>query len=154
MEDMPENIEIVEMKSTHLADVCEIAIFSFPIPWSYDSFSNELNNKLATYIVASKNDKVVGFGGIWVIFDESHITNIAVHPDYRGLGIGDILMEALIKKSYDKGSKDITLEVRRSNVVAQNLYKKYGFAQDGIRKKYYQDNGEDAIIMWKREIKA
>jgi len=148
---LPEDLRIVKMTSEHLADVYEVSVLSFPIAWSFESLERELENKLATYIVALHNGKAIGFGGVWVIFDESHITNIAVHPDHRGFGIGSILMNALLKTSYSKGARDITLEVRSSNTVAQNLYEKFGFIKEGIRKKYYQDNGEDAVIMWKKQ---
>lgn len=147
---MLEDFEIVDMRLEHLGDICEISIFSFPIPWSYDSFKRELNNKLASYLVALLNNKVVAYGGIWVILDEAHITNIAVHPDYRYKGIGEELLKALLEKAYAREAKEITLEVRISNLTAQSLYKKAGFVQEGIRKRYYEDNKEDALIMWKR----
>ncbi|MNM53205.1 Protease synthase and sporulation negative regulatory protein PAI 1 [compost metagenome] len=141
---------IVDMTSEHLVDICEISIFSFPIPWSYDSFKRELKNKLASYLVVIMDNRVIAYGGIWVILEEAHITNIAVHPDYRCKGIGETLLNALLDKAYARGAKEITLEVRVSNLPAQWLYKKLGFSEEGIRKNYYEDNKEDALIMWKR----
>ena len=101
-------------------------------------------------MVAEVNNKVVGFAGLWAICNEGHITNIAVHPNYRGQGIGSKLVESLIENSSSWYINSLTLEVRASNKIAQNLYKKYGFKEEGMRKHYYQDNNEDAIIMWKR----
>jgi [ribosomal protein S18]-alanine N-acetyltransferase len=95
---------------------------------------------------------IVGFAGLWLMVDESHITTIAVHPDYRGHGVGETLLSALIGISYDIGARMVTLEVRVSNSVAQNLYRKYGFKEAGVRRRYYSDNHEDAYIMWTDEI--
>lgn len=95
---------------------------------------------------------IVGFAGLWLMVDESHITTIAVHPDYRGQGVGETLLSALIGISYDIGARMVTLEVRVSNSVAQNLYRKYGFKEAGVRRRYYSDNHEDAYIMWTDEI--
>jgi len=91
---------------------------------------------------------VVGYAGIWLNLDEGHITTIAVHRDYRGRGIGELLLLGLIDQAYDLGASQLTLEVRVSNTVAQKLYVKYGFRILGDRKRYYTDNGEDAAIMW------
>jgi len=95
---------------------------------------------------------IVGFAGLWLMVDESHITTIAVHPDYRGQGVGETLLSALVGISYDIGARMVTLEVRVSNTVAQNLYRKYGFKEAGVRRRYYSDNHEDAYIMWTDEI--
>lgn len=138
------------MKESDLTDVLEISTLSLKESWSLDSFTKELTNPLAKYIVAKSNNKIIGFAGIWIIVDEGHITNIAVHPEYREKGVGSALVSSLIEKSKEWGCTALTLEVRFSNIPAQNLYKKYGFENDGIRKNYYHDNNEDAIIMWKR----
>lgn len=131
--------------------VFDISNASFSIPWSIESINGELNNPLAKYIVARDeiNDLVVGFVGIWIVVGEGNITNIAVHPDYRGNGIGDKLLSSLINLCYDLNCSLINLEVRESNYKAQNLYKKFGFNIDGIRKGYYEDNKENAILMSK-----
>lgn len=139
------------MLEDDLDRVTEISNLSLKESWSIDSFLNELSNPLAKYIIAKENGKPIGFAGVWTIVDEGHITNIAVHPDYRGRGIGSMLLEELIEKCYSLGCNSLTLEVRASNIAAQNLYKKYLFIEEGIRKNYYKDNKEDAIIMWRRQ---
>lgn len=147
------DIEITSLNIEHINSIITIDCLSFPTPWSKDSFIKEIeNNKFARYVVAKKNGAVVGYAGMWLILDEGHITNIAVHPEHRGIGIGNLLLEALIKICKKEASVSMTLEVRKSNIIAQNLYKKYGFVEDGIRKNYYADNKEDAIIMWKHNI--
>ncbi|HKB46290.1 MAG TPA: ribosomal protein S18-alanine N-acetyltransferase, partial [Ktedonobacterales bacterium] len=92
------------------------------------------------------------FAGLWLMIDESQITTIAVHPDYRGRGIGELMLNSLIRISGDIGARMVTLEVRVSNLVAQNLYRKYGFREAGLRRRYYSDNHEDALIMWTEEL--
>lgn len=94
----------------------------------------------------------IGFAGLWLMVDDSHVTTIAVHPDYRGKGIGELMLSSLIGISYEIGARMVTLEVRVSNSVAQNLYRKYGFKEAGVRRRYYSDNHEDALIMWTDEI--
>lgn len=138
------------MNKEDLTDVLEISTLSLKESWSLDSFSKELANPLAKYIVAKSNNKIIGFAGVWVIVDEGHITNIAVHPDYREKGVGSTLVNSLIENCKKWGCKALTLEVRASNTPAHNLYKKFGFVDEGLRKQYYSDNNEDAIIMWKR----
>lgn len=144
------DIKIEPMDYSCLDAIMDINKLSFPICWSRDSFENELKNVFATYLVAKDGENVVGYGGMWIIIDEGHITNIAVHPHYRGKGIGDLLLNSMINNCSEKKVKAMTLEVRSSNIAAQNLYTKHGFIPEGRRKKYYEDNGEDAILMWKR----
>jgi len=91
---------------------------------------------------------IVGYAGIWIMTDEAHITTIASHPDARGQGIGEFLLEALIHRAIEIGARWMTLEVRASNAVAQSLYRKYTFKEMGVRRRYYSDNGEDALVMW------
>lgn len=144
-------IKLSQMKQDDLNAVLKISDASLKESWSLESFSKELSNPLAKYLVAKSDDgKTLGFAGIWTIVDEGHITNIAVHPDYRQKGIGSALVKSLIEHCNSWGYTSLTLEVRKSNIAAQNLYKKYGFVEEGIRKKYYHDNKEDAIIMWRR----
>lgn len=138
------------MRVEDIDAVCNIEKLCFPTPWSYDSFVSEIEqNKFARYTVLELDGKVIGYGGMWKILDEGHITNIAIHPDVKGNGYGNILVKGLIEMAENEGIERITLEVRKSNIIAQNLYKKYGFKDCGIRPKYYEDNGEDAIIMWR-----
>ncbi len=97
---------------------------------------------------------IIAFAGLWLMLDEAHITTIAVHPDFRGRGIGELMLYSLINISRDIGARMVTLEVRVSNTVAQNLYRKYGFREAGVRRRYYSDNHEDALIMWTEDINS
>jgi ribosomal-protein-alanine N-acetyltransferase len=144
------DIKIEPMDINSIEEVLEISELSFPIPWSRKSFEQELSNVFANYFVAKLDTKVIGYGGMWIIIDEGHITNIAVHPKYRNQGVGDSILNKMIYTCNEKKVIAMTLEVRVSNMAAQKLYAKYGFNSEGVRKKYYEDNGEDAIIMWKR----
>lgn len=144
------------MKIEDLEGVYKVELSAFSDPWSFSAFKSEMKNKLAKYIVAEdENGKIVGYIGVWYIIDEAHINNVAVHKEHRGKQIGSMLMEYLIEGCLEDSINSITLEVRKSNEIAQNLYRKYGFKPGGIRKEYYSDNREDAIIMWKqvREVK-
>jgi [ribosomal protein S18]-alanine N-acetyltransferase len=93
-------------------------------------------------------DQVVGFGGMWVLYDEAHVTTIGVAPSHRGRGLGELLLVDLFERAWERNAEWLTLEVRVSNDSAQALYHKYGFSQQGVRRRYYSDNGEDAYIMW------
>ncbi|AFK87617.1 MULTISPECIES: ribosomal protein S18-alanine N-acetyltransferase [Thermoanaerobacterium] len=147
------DIKIRPMVKSDIDKVMEIEYLSFSVPWSFESFVMEVTkNRCAHYIVAEVDGKVAGYGGFWVVVDEGHITNIAVHPDFRGQGVGSAIVEGLIELAKTKGITSMTLEVRESNLVAQSLYKKYGFKPVGKRKGYYQDNNEDAVIMWKYDM--
>lgn len=139
------------MTDKDINGVFNISNSCFSMPWSMESIKGELNNPLAKYIVARDEDSnsVVGFVGVWIVVGEGSITNIAVHPDYRKQGIGGKLLDFLINLCNDLDCSLINLEVRASNYAAQGLYKKYGFVVDGLRKGYYEDNKEDAILMTK-----
>lgn len=100
-----------------------------------------------------RRDPIIGFAGMWLMFDEAHITTIGVHPDYRGQSLGELLMVHLIVEAVSRGAEMVTLEVRVSNEPAQSLYRKYGFTTEGIRRRYYSDNGEDAYIMWSPRVR-
>ncbi|MFD0588877.1 ribosomal protein S18-alanine N-acetyltransferase [Paenibacillus sp. GCM10027627] len=122
---------------------------AFTSPWSEEAFHNELNNNMfARYYVMEGNGELLGYGGMWIIMDEAHITNIAIRADARGKGLGNRLLEQLQHKALHFGAAKMTLEVRASNTIAQSLYLKYGFEPSGIRPRYYSDNEEDALIMW------
>ena len=95
---------------------------------------------------------IIGFAGMWLAFDEAHITTIGVDPEYRGEGLGELLFLAMIDEAIARGANWLTLEVRVSNAPAQALYRKYGFTVHGTRKRYYSDNNEDALIMWSRAL--
>ena len=144
------NISISLMEENDLEDVLEVSSLSLKESWSKGAYQKELSNPIAKYLVAKENNKVIGFAGVWTIVDEGHITNIAVHPNSRKKGIGSALLSSLIENCKTWGCNSLTLEVRESNIPAQNLYKKYNFKEEGVRKKYYKDNNENAIIMWYR----
>lgn len=140
---------IRRMALTDLDRVMEIEKASFSSPWSHASFAHEiLQNPRAVYMVAVLDGEVVGYAGMWVIFDEGHITNVAVHPNHRRTGIARRLLTTLIEIGCAQGAVRYTLEVRLSNIPAQTLYNDMGFRVTGTRKRYYQDNDEDAYIMW------
>ncbi len=144
-----ENFKIELMTQNDLDGVVKVEEESFVISWSRKSFEDELKNDKALYLVAKQDEKVVGYIGTWLILDEAHITNIAVSGEYRNQKIGDKLVNELIEICKEKNIKSMTLEVRNSNTIAQKLYKNHGFKLAGIRKEYYSDNKEDALIMWK-----
>ncbi len=144
-------ISLVAMKNSHLDGVMEIENQSFPTPWSKTAFYHEIAaNDFAYYIVAMAGNKVAGYAGMWVILDEGHITTLAVHPDFRGQGIGTRLLNELIAEAGRRRCEKMTLEVRPSNDQALKLYEKNGFVSYGVRPGYYSDTGEDAVIMWKQ----
>lgn len=128
--------------------------------WSKDSFLSELSNELAKYYSvfiemdngSIESPKLIGYCGFWQILEEAHITNIAVSPDYRKHHVGETLLHTIVDECYRNMVKYITLEVRVGNLPAISLYEKYGFKSLGTRKGYYQDNNEDALIMWTENI--
>lgn len=121
--------------------------------WSKSSFYDEMNNNLAKYYVAkTSTGELVGYAGAWHILDEAHITTIAVKKDYMRKHIGEAIIVKIIEDCYEAKVKYLTLEVRVSNEAAIGLYSKYGFSSLGTRKGYYQDNNEDALIMWTENI--
>lgn len=146
------NLVICPFEEKYLKEILSIENLSFAVPWTKDSMEKELTNKFAKYIVIKLNTLVIGYGGMWIILDEGHITNIAVHPEFRKIGAGKKIIEGLISICKEKNISSLTLEVRASNYIAKKLYTKFGFIEEGIRKNYYNDNNEDAIIMWKRNI--
>lgn len=122
----------------------------FTTPWSRSIFVSELTrNDNAIYAVALVGERIVGYAGVWIILDEGHITNIGVDPSFQRQGIGQGLMDMITKLAVERGAVAMTLEVRVSNFSAQALYTKLGFVPSGIRKEYYQDDKEDALIMWR-----
>ncbi|HEX6971582.1 MAG TPA: ribosomal protein S18-alanine N-acetyltransferase [Limnochordia bacterium] len=143
-------VVIDPMRIRDLSEVLKIERLSFTTPWSRSAFLSELlENDRAYYLVARLGDRPVGYIGVWIVAREGHITNVAVHPDLRRQGVGTCLLEAVAHLCREKGATQLTLEVRRSNAGAQRLYESLGFTSAGIRRAYYRDNDEDAIIMWK-----
>ncbi len=142
------DVVIRRMRTDDLDEVTELENATFATPWSRESFRQELErNVAARYLVAETDGKVIGYAGAWIILDESHITNIAVAQAYRGQGVGRMLTEALLQLLSNLGASYATLEVRVSNERAQNLYRSLGFVSVGKRKRYYEDNQEDAFLM-------
>ena len=144
---MASEYSIRRMTMADVDGVAAVEAATFPTPWSRDAFASEMKNAAARYLVAEKDGRIIGYAGAWIIIDESHITNIAVLSDYRGQGIGRALTAGLMQYLSNLGAAYATLEVRKSNAVAQNLYVSLGFIKLGVRKRYYEDNGEDALIM-------
>lgn len=132
-----------------IPSVVKIEEESFATPWTEEIFEHEMTgNNYAHYIVATYEEEVIGHCGMWIVLDECHITNIAVLKEYRGHGIGEQLLRESVALCLELAVKSMTLEVRVSNEVAQNMYRKLGFQDGGIRKKYYTDDREDALVMW------
>ncbi len=147
-------IELKRMEEADIPSIMEIESVSFgKYHWSENSFVSEINNKMAYYFSAfNEAGKLVGYCGFWDILEEGHITTFAVREEYRSNKIAEQIMINLIKKAQEIGVKWFTLEVRVSNIPAINLYEKFGFESIGVREKYYQDNNEDALIMWTKNI--
>jgi ribosomal-protein-alanine N-acetyltransferase len=167
--DLPFVVELMQLGD--LRQVMAIERVSFPTPWPVSAYRHELTqNDLSTYVVlreqsdrpqedwarrvgrrlsraARRTLPVLGYGGFWMIVEEAHISTLAVHPEWQGRGLGELLLVALIEASMLCGAAEATLEVRVSNVIAQGLYRKHAFAQVGRRKGYYTDRNEDALIM-------
>ena len=137
------------MTLADVESVYAIELATFPTPWTLDSFYYELNeNQFSHYLVAEEDGKLIGFCGMWLVIDAAQITNVAVIETARGRGIGEALMREAIRVAREANMDVMSLEVRVTNKVAQNLYRKLGFEDGGIRKGYYTDNQEDALVMW------
>ncbi|WP_342515203.1 ribosomal protein S18-alanine N-acetyltransferase [Sporosarcina sp. FSL K6-1522] len=137
------------MTEADIPSVVTIEEESFATPWTAEAFEQEMTgNDHAHYIVAVHEDEVIGHFGMWIVLDECHITNIAVRVHMRGNGIGEGLLREAIAYCKEMNVRLMTLEVRMTNQTAQNLYRKFGFQDGGIRKNYYTDDHEDALVMW------
>jgi len=147
--DMVDSFVFRYMKEEDIDQILEVEHASFTTPWSREAFYNELhNNKFAVYIVLEEDKKVIGYCGAWIVIDETHVTNLAILPEYRGKKLGEALLRKMMSVATEMGAKSMTLEVRVTNHVAQSLYRKLGFQNGGIRKNYYSDNQEDGLVMW------
>ena len=141
-------VAVEPMRLADIAAVHEIERLSFTTPWPAYAFEQELTaNRLARYVVARVGTTVVGFGGVWLMVDEAHVTTIGVHPDWRRQGVGRRLLVALIDLAEELRASRVTLEVRAGNAGAQALYSELGFEVAGRRPNYYTDDGEDALVM-------
>jgi len=149
---MAQTVLIRKMEPADLSRVIEVERESFADPWSESAYLTEISNASAYYVVICVDELIVGFAGMWVIMDESHITTIAVDKPYRKMRLGERLLIDLLEESVERGAKRATLEVRQSNMAAQNLYIKYDFKPVAIRREYYSNNNENAVIMWVDDI--
>ena len=140
---------ITEMNAGHIQQIAELEKLCFNDPWSENSISSELNNRLSLWLVALDNDVVVGYVGSQTVLGETDMMNIAVHPDCRKQGIGTKLILALIDALTKRESHSLMLEVRSSNLPAISVYSSLGFSEVGRRKNYYRNPKEDALIMRK-----
>ncbi len=139
------------MQLKDVEGVLNVEHLSFAIPWSEAAFQHEVTgNPFSRYYVLTDDaDRVLAYAGMWIVIDEAHVTNIAVLPELRGHGWGKKLMQKLVEEADACGVLFMTLEVRVSNVVAQNLYSQFGFKYQTIRSAYYSDNHEDAMVLTK-----
>lgn len=147
------SITIHSMKEEDINQVLEIENLSFLDPWTRRMYLAEVRQENNSYfIVANLENRIIGYGGFWLVVDEAHLVNLAVHPDFRRQGIGTQIMHYLLTLAKQLGAKRATLEVRESNLIAQNFYAKFGFISVAFRKKYYPDTKENAVIMWLNEL--
>ena len=141
--------KIIPLNPSHLDAVCEIETASFSAPWSRETLEEDIKKPYSLYFVALENERVLGYAGMWHIVGEGHITNIAVKPEERRRGVGEALVDALIDEAVRREIEELILEVRVHNYNAQRLYLRKGFILERIRKNYYSDTGEDALILRK-----
>lgn len=151
----PEDLEVTlsPMRRRHLRSVLRIEQQVYPRPWSLGLFMSELGyGGSRAYVVARVGSTVVGYGGLMLVADDGHVTTLAVDPAWHRHKLGTRLLHCLATAAVDRGAKNLTLEVRASNQAAQELYRAFGFAPAGIRKGYYVETNEDAIIMWANDV--
>lgn len=146
-------LELCLMEAEHIPQILDLERRCFSDPWSEALFRQELENERSRYTVLLKEGRVIGYLGFWQIFDEGHILNIAIAPEYQGQHFSDILMQDMMQYAAERDIPHLTLEVREGNLPARALYRKYGFYEAGIRKEYYSAPVENAVIMW-AEVKS
>jgi|SRR5436309_6568613 len=153
--DEPAELEITRMRRRHLKGVMAIERQVYPRPWSPNLFLSEMSETRNRFYVVAKMDRdVVGYGGIMCYGEEAHVTTIAVDPAHHRRKIGTRLLYELVREAVAMGARTVSLEVRVSNWGAQRLYSRFGFRPVGIRKNYYQETGEDAVVMWVDEVRS
>ncbi|HTB21531.1 MAG TPA: ribosomal protein S18-alanine N-acetyltransferase [bacterium] len=151
-------MELGALRAEDLAEVCAIEIESFSTPWPRSLFEEELRRPELCFWLALRDpaappgSRLAAYGGFWKAVDEAHFTNVAVHPSRRRLGLGRRMLRSLLDKARERGCLSATLEVRPSNAAALALYTSEGFSPAAIRPRYYSDDGEDALILWKRPL--
>ena len=147
------DVQLVPMRRRHLRSVMRIEVQVYPRPWSLSLFMSELAlRSTRVYYVARVEGVVAGYAGLMMTVDDGHITTIAVDPDWHRHNIGTRLLMALARQAIARGATSLTLEVRVGNKPAQELYRKFGFRPCGIRKNYYVETNEDALVMWCEDI--
>ena len=143
-------IRIRDAKPGDVDALYNLDVRSFSLPWTRDDFEHDLtDNILSIYLLAETCDAIIAYAGVWVVIDECHIMTFAVDPGWRRQGVATMIMLQLLARARLAGAKQFTLEVRKSNEAAIGLYEKFGFETIGVRPEYYEDNKEDASIMWK-----
>jgi ribosomal-protein-alanine N-acetyltransferase len=147
-----ESVTVEPMRLTDVPVVSAIDRLCYPVPWDPHAYETELGNRSACYLVARVDGEIVGYAGMWVVMDEAHVTTLAVAPEHRRKGIGERLLVALIEEAIWRGAIRASLEVREHNHVAQTLYRKHGFRTAAVRKRYYSDNQENALVMWADDL--
>ncbi len=154
-QERPDRLSIAPMSVADVADVTRIERACFSTVWPQDAFYSELRtNKLAHYFVGRLDNRIVAYGGIWVILEDSHVTTLAVDPEFRRRGFGEVMLLRLVDEGLERGAAWMTLEVRESNRAAQQLYRKYGFTTVTMRAGYYSDDNESALVMWAGSLKS
>ena len=155
-EQAPDHIRIRRATPADLTSLVAIERDSFAIPWTEESLAEELSGSEHTVMLVAETDEgvVVGYIGCWIVLDEGQINNIAVAPAWRRSGIGGALLSGLLTEGRRRGLRRYVLEVRPSNIAARRLYARFGFTDGGLRRGYYSDNNEDAIIMLKNETES
>lgn len=154
-DDEPVELEIQRMRRRHLKGVMAIERQVYPRPWSPNLFLSEMSDmRNRTYVVAKIGKDVVGYGGVMSYGDEAHVTTIAVDPAHHRHKIGTRILYELVSEGIRMGARAVSLEVRVSNFGAQRLYGQFGFRPVGIRKGYYQETGEDALVMWADDVRG
>lgn len=149
----PLGIEISPMRRRHVRDVVAIERTAYPRPWSASLFYSEIGQRSSrAYLVAHHRGMLVGYGGLMCHGGEGHITTLAVHREFRGRRVGSRVLLALVREARRRGVESLVLEVRVANWTAQRLYARFGFRPIGIRRNYYAETGEDALVMWAGEL--
>lgn len=149
---MLSTLRFVTLQKDHIPKILEIEQVTHSAPWSQRSFENELEHKYGIFLVGLIQGEVSAYGGVWILVDEAHVTNVVVKSELRGQGIGRMLMIELLTQARAKGAVCATLEVRATNSAAIHLYEELGFVQSTTRKQYYPDNKEDAVVMMLNDL--
>jgi len=147
-------IRIVAFAESHLPQVLALEVAVHGSPWSERGFRNELDNPHSVFVVAALDDEILGYAGLWKVVDEAHVTNVVVDPTYRRRGIAKQLIAHILRQARKAGILCATLEVRAGNDAARLLYEGFGFVVTSRRKRYYPDNGEDALLMWLHDLQG